>query len=184
MATKARLLVVDDDIGIRESVKYIFAEDDSIEFATVENADQAIAYFKENEVDVLMVDFEMPGMNGLELIDVLRRSYPNTVRILLSGKVGLEEVREAFNRGLISQFILKPWQDDEELTSAVQVALRSRRVIEQSQMLMRQYQELKNQMDKLGRAVLATCLAIRHDSAVAQDAEFLRRTVSKGDSNE
>ena len=151
---------------------------------TKNDPEEALAALEEQEFDVVISDFKMPGINGLQLMEQVRSRYPDTIRILLSGQVDLTEVTRAFNTGLIAQFLVKPWRDDEELISAVQLAARSRKALVQSRALLVQYQDLREQMDSLGHAVTATCLALRHDSAVAQDGEFLRRSILRRDGDE
>ncbi|MDP3285399.1 MAG: response regulator, partial [Desulfobacterales bacterium] len=65
---EARILIVDDDPGIRSSMS------DFIEFAgykslKAESAFEAIEILKTNQIDVVVTDIMMPGMNGLELTD-------------------------------------------------------------------------------------------------------------------
>lgn len=178
------VLLVDDDEGVCEAIQHVFFDEDAIDLTTITAPGEALELLDEREFDIVISDFQMPGMNGLELMESVRRKCPNTMRILLSGRVDLTDVTSAFNTGLISQFLVKPWRDDEELVSAVRIAARTRMAMVQSQALLEQYQQLREQMDNLGQAVTATCLALRHDSAEAQDGEFLRRSLTRRDGNE
>jgi len=178
------VLLVDDDEGVCEAIQHVFFDEDAIDLTTITKPSEALELLDEREFDIVISDFKMPGMNGLELMERVRRGHPDCVRILLSGQVDLTEVTSAFNTGLISQFLVKPWRDDEELLSAVQIAARTRKALLQSHALLAQYQHLREQMDSLGQAVTATCLALRHDSVVAQDGEFLRRSLNRRGSDE
>ncbi len=174
MVGNSTVLFVDDEHGVREAVKFIFIEDDSIELLVAEDAASGLELLESHNVDVLVSDYQLGGTNGLELMEQARQSSPDTVRILISAKIGLEKVTDAFNSGLLSQFILKPWQEDEELVSAVQMAIRSRRVFLESRRLASQFQEVKEKVNLLEQAVMDTCAAIRYDSRAAADIKFLR----------
>ncbi len=59
------------------------------------------------EITVLVIDYAMPGINGLELCRQLREKYPFIKIIMLTGEVGKDLAVEAFNEGSIDRFILK-----------------------------------------------------------------------------
>ena len=54
----------------------------------------------------------MPGMNGAEFLSRVKKLYPETVRIVLSGFTDLATVTAAVNEGAIYKFLTKPWEDD------------------------------------------------------------------------
>jgi hypothetical protein len=66
-------------------------------------------------------DQRMPGMTGVEFLRTVRQSYPDTVRIVLSGFTELQTVTDAVNAGAIYKFLTKPW-DDGQLRAHVQEA--------------------------------------------------------------
>jgi CheY-like chemotaxis protein len=76
----------------------------------------------EHTVDVIVSDQRMPEMTGVEFLRTVRQSYPDTVRIVLSGFTELQTVTDAVNAGAIYKFLTKPW-DDEQLRSHIQEAV-------------------------------------------------------------
>ncbi len=50
-------------------------------------------------ISVLVTDMKMPGMNGLELLKIVRQKYPDTIRIVLSGYTQLPQVLVTVNQG-------------------------------------------------------------------------------------
>jgi signal transduction histidine kinase len=65
------------------------------------------------EIAVLVSDQRMPGMSGVELLEITAREYPDVGRILLTGYSDLEAATDAINRGQVSRYIRKPWRPDE-----------------------------------------------------------------------
>jgi DNA-binding NtrC family response regulator len=76
-----------------------------------------------HEVQVVVSDQRMPDMNGTEFLSRVRKLYPGTVRIILSGYAELESVLGAINRGEIYRFYTKPW-DDQALRDNIREAFR------------------------------------------------------------
>ncbi len=63
-----------------------------------------------NRVGVVVCDQRMPGMQGTDFLSLVKKLYPDTVRILLSAYGDLETVTDALNRGSIFKFVGKPWE--------------------------------------------------------------------------
>ena len=70
---------------------------------------EALDWLAIREVAVIVSDYEMPKMNGVELISAARQSQPSTVRILMTGRQALETAVEAINRGEIFRYVQKPF---------------------------------------------------------------------------
>lgn len=126
---EANILIVDDDPGIRSSMS------DFIEFAgykslKAESAFEAIEILKTNQVDVVVTDIMMPGMNGLELTDIIKKDYDAEV-IVVTGYSGDFSYVDAIGKGA-SDFIFKPCRLEELL-------LRLKRVLRERQLAKERY---------------------------------------------
>ena len=75
----------------------------------VENIDSLISH--ELEVLLLLVDYQMPNINGGELIRNIKQKYPQMKCIMLSGQANNIIVNELTNDNLIEKFISKPWEE-------------------------------------------------------------------------
>ena len=73
---------------------------------------EALNLVAKGDVDVVLADIDMPEMNGLELVASLRRDYPATVRLLLTGDSSVESALDAINRGEVFRYLTKPWHRD------------------------------------------------------------------------
>jgi len=85
------------------------------------SGDEAIMLMRKRNVDVLVSDIDMPGMTGLELVKIVRREFPTTVRMLLTGAGTMDRTLEAINEGEVHRFFTKPL--DYELFQATISAL-------------------------------------------------------------
>lgn len=79
-----RILIVDDEPAILRALTRLFRRND-FDVHTAANATEALGILDGVAPDVVISDFKMPGMNGLELLRVIGERFPGARRILLSG---------------------------------------------------------------------------------------------------
>ena len=102
------LLLLDDEPNILAALARLFRTDGY----TVLRADtpqQAFDLLALQPVQVIISDQRMPAMNGTEFFSRVKKIYPHTIRIILSGYTDIESVLNAINRGEIYRFYTKPW---------------------------------------------------------------------------
>ncbi len=120
-----RILFVDDEPRVLSGLRRMLRSRQSewhMEF--VESAVAALQSMEAAPVDVIVTDFRMPGIDGGHLLSEVRRRYPDTARLILSGHTEEKDVTTVVS--LAHQFLAKPCQSN-ELQSAVERALRLRR---------------------------------------------------------
>lgn len=124
MATEPSLLLVDDEPNVVAGLKTALRRHPFRVWTALSGA-EALEVLKREPIDVVISDERMPGMDGAELLSEVRRRYPDTLRMLLTGQASLEEVIRAVNGGQISHYFAKPCSAD-ELARVVGHALRLR----------------------------------------------------------
>ncbi len=108
-----RLLFVDDEELILRSVERMF-RDAGYTILTAKSGQEGLSILEAGPpVHVVVSDYRMPGMSGVEFLQAVARRWPETVRIVLSGYADTPAVIGAINEGGIYKFISKPWKDDE-----------------------------------------------------------------------
>jgi two-component system NtrC family sensor kinase len=113
MDEPVRILCVDDEIPILKAMKRIFMDSD-YEILTASSAGEGLDMLSDpRPIQVVVSDYRMPGMNGVEFLQEVCRKSPDTVRIVLSGYADTASIVAAINEGEIYKFIPKPWNDDE-----------------------------------------------------------------------
>lgn len=103
-----RLLVVDDDPIQREfSVVYLAAP--GVEVVTAASGEEAATLLNERSFDVALVDYDMPGMSGVDLVKQMRRDAKLATMpvILITGREDMASIDAAYNAGATS-FMCKP----------------------------------------------------------------------------
>lgn len=106
------IIFVDDEIQILKTLGRIFI-DSGYQVFLVESAEAALKILREHPADMVVTDMRMPGMDGIELLKIIRQKYPNTVRIILSGYTDGSEIVHTLKCNLARAYIFKPWDNDE-----------------------------------------------------------------------
>lgn len=119
------VLIVDDDFLALESLRVLFTLETEYNLICVNHPHRALEEFARQPLDVVISDYLMPQMNGLELLRELRRLQPESTRILLTGFADKENVIRAVNEVGLYQYLEKPWDNDALLLS-VRNAIRER----------------------------------------------------------
>lgn len=118
-----RILCVDDERNVLRSLERIFLDDD-YEIVTAGSGEEGLEIMAESgdSFQVVVSDYRMPVMNGVEFLKAVYERWPDTVRIVLSGYADAGAIVAAINEGHIYKFIPKPW-NDEELRVTIQNCL-------------------------------------------------------------
>jgi DNA-binding NtrC family response regulator len=108
---QSKIVLVDDDPLITTSLKnFLFMELD-IEAITFNDARAAAAFVNKERVHLIISDFLMPDLNGIELLRAARASQPEAPRILLTGYADKENAIKAINEVQLFQYVEKPWDN-------------------------------------------------------------------------
>lgn len=111
-----RVLLVDDEEGIRTVLRVAVA-DAGYEVLTAANGGEALQLLEERTARLIVTDIKMPGMDGLELLGSIKRRWPDSEVIMITGHGDMDTAIEALRRGACD-FITKPIHED-----ALEIAL-------------------------------------------------------------
>ena len=113
-AVRARVLVVDDELGPRESLRMLLKP--AYHIQTAENGRAALAELERFRPDVVIMDIKMPEMDGLELLRRVKSTDPSIEVVMITAYASLETVKHALTHGAF-EYLIKPFsrQDVEDV---------------------------------------------------------------------
>jgi len=122
----ASVLVIDDDSTVRDSM-IAFLDDYEYRAAAAGNATEALESIARSIPDIVVCDLKMPGMHGIELLELIKKDYPDLPVIVVSGAGVMDDVVKALRLGA-DDFLVKPILDLEVLHHALKKALQRARL--------------------------------------------------------
>jgi signal transduction histidine kinase len=151
MEGRPKVLFVDDEQPILNTLKRIF-KNEELDSYFADSAETALKILEENEINILVVDYRMPEVDGLSLLKLVKDKYPEVMRIILTGYPDLSMLLDAVNEVGIFRVLLKPWRN-EELKHAINQALEYQHLQRENRALMelttKQNRELREMNSKL-----------------------------------
>ena len=119
--TLRKVLIVDDDPDALECLQ-ILLDEEGYAVQTAHSSHEALKIIQSFSPEIVLSDYMMPGMCGVELLHKIKEHVPTVVPILITGHADLKISIGSINQGEIYRFLLKPWQAD-ELRMTVRTAL-------------------------------------------------------------
>jgi two-component system, probable response regulator PhcQ len=123
-----RFLIVDDELPVLHALQRTLrlrAIEKDVEVEIFTEPDKALVRCGEVDFDLVISDFRMPGIDGIEFLRTVKAIQPAAVRIMLSASSDFDTVAHAVTKADVFHYIAKPWQAD-ELAETVRLALKSR----------------------------------------------------------
>jgi len=152
---KIKVLYDDDEsnnlLAFQASFRRIF------EVHTANSSAEGMRILNDHDIHVVICDQRMPQSTGVEFFQIVRKAFPEPIRMLLTGYTDAEAIVDAINKGEIYRYIKKPW-DDLELKNAIQNAFE---IYITRMQLRTKITELEKTNDELNRFVYSTSHDLR-----------------------
>jgi signal transduction histidine kinase len=179
-----KLLVVDDDPSVRHALWFTFR--DIYQVTLADCGQKAIEAFREKPADAAVVDIRMPGMDGMELLKLLKELDPQVEVILLTAYETIDYIRDALRLGA-ADYITKPFRV-ENLRSAVANAMERRETSRKAATYNEKLEQLQKEMhtqqirEELARTRNEIYASIIHDingplTVVAGYVELMQHSI-------
>ena len=110
----SKIMIVDDEEMVITSIKSFLELETDYEVVSFTSPAKALAYVKAgNSIDLIISDFLMPDMDGIELLLEIKNLRPEATRVLLTGYADKENAIKAINDVGLYQYIEKPWENED-----------------------------------------------------------------------
>lgn len=172
------LLLVDDEESITSALVRSLRPD-GYNILRANSAEAGLALLAQNKVGVIISDQRMPNMSGVEFLGKVKESYPDTVRIVLSGYTELNSVTDAINCGAVYKFLTKPWEDEllranvEEAFQRYEMKMENARLAHELQQANQELQDINHELEQRVIAktqeVLRNLQVLKVSQAVLED---------------
>lgn len=106
------VLFVDDEKNILNLLSLLL-NNENYKVLTANSGQEALSLLETNQVQLIIADQKMPNMTGIDFFQKVKEKYPETVRIILSAFIQLNEILDSINKGEIYRYIIKPWKTGE-----------------------------------------------------------------------
>ncbi|DAA85604.1 TPA: hypothetical protein CPT82_03750 [Candidatus Gastranaerophilales bacterium HUM_2] len=134
----SKIVVVDDEKMVTSAFKALFKVEGYSDIHLFNTPNDAVEFLRENKPDLIISDFMMPEMNGLEFLTEAKKLYNEVSMILLTGYADKENAIKAINEIGLYKYIEKPWDNDD-------LMMNIRNGIERSHLL----ENLRNKIEEL-----------------------------------
>src|SRR5439155_18055 len=142
-------LIIDDEAAIRESLETLL-DLEGYAVRSAENGQEGLARIAERPFDLVLLDFAMPDVNGIDLLREIRERDPQLSVIMITAYGTVENAVKAMQAGAVN-FIQKPW-DNEKLLADVRAVVARRRAEEENIQLKRALKQRYNFENIVGKS--------------------------------
>jgi len=139
MEPKVHILVVDDEEIVRESLTS-WLEEDGYEVEAVESGQRALERLHAKEWNLMLVDLKMPGMDGIQLMDEVRKTHPDLIIIIMTAYATVDTAVKAMKKGAFD-YLVKPF-NPEDLSLSIKKIIDHQKLVKENLFLRK---ELKKQ---------------------------------------
>lgn len=115
MTTNAQptVVIVDDEEMVLTSIKALLQLETEFRVQGFTDPQEAARFLENGPVDVVVSDYLMPRMNGIQLLGRVKQLQPEASRVLLTGHADKQSAIQAINEVGLFQYLEKPWDNDQ-----------------------------------------------------------------------
>lgn len=103
----SKVVIVDDEVVILKAISRILQSEEDLEIEVYTHPVEALDHIGRTPVDIILADYRMPDMDGVEFLTKVRERDSNIVRIIMSGQADLSALTRAINDACIHKFLPK-----------------------------------------------------------------------------
>jgi DNA-binding NtrC family response regulator len=167
---KAPILVIDDDEAVLESCETIL-EDAGYDVAVASTPENGLELLSQKAFDLALIDFKLPGMNGLEVLERAAKLDPDIVLIIFTAYGTIESAVEAVKKGAFN-YVTKPFTGS-QLVAVVSRGLERRNLLRESQPVLRHLEQCCPLHEIVGQSEALQSVLVTVSKVAPSDANVL-----------
>lgn len=149
------IIIVDDEEMVLTSLRSFLSLETEYNVKTFLSAEEALAFIKDNTIDLVVSDYLMPEMDGITFLAEVKKLHPEVPRIILTGYADKENAIKAINDVGLFQYIEKPW-DNDDLLIIFRNGLEKQRLMKKLQDKIKEINGAYAELDNLHKEILKT----------------------------
>ncbi|MBC7249235.1 MAG: response regulator [Anaerolineae bacterium] len=178
MADEVRVLIVDDEEGMRDFLAFVL-KTEGYQPLTAAGGREALELLQRNNVDAILADLKMPGMDGLELLRRIREYDENAVVIIMTAYASLQTALEAMKYGAYD-YLLKPFDNVDTVMNAVARAVERRKLSRRNARLLADLDRANEQLARMYESAQRQAVSLRQAyDELKKQAELQNRQMSR-----
>ncbi len=170
MANNISILVVDDELVIRESL-HGWLRKSGYQVDTAEGGSAALAMLEKTPYDLLFLDIMMPVISGMEVLEVVKEKYPQTLVVMITAYGSVETAVQAMKIGAVD-YLMKPF-DPDQLSLLTEKLMQQKRIMDENIFLREQMAEAIRFENLVGRSEAMQELFIMIQDVAESDSPVL-----------
>lgn len=152
-ARKTVIAIVDDEDMVLTSLRSFLLLETEYEVQTFLSPQKALAALEAQSLDLIISDYLMPEMNGIDFLLAVKQLHPFATRILLTGYADKENAIKAINEVGLYQYVEKPW-DNDDLKLTIQNGLERRFLMEKLQSKIQEVQDVQKNLQDIQAQII------------------------------
>ena len=149
MQKKYNVLCIDDEENVLRALQRSFRKE-TFNVYTALSGKEGLKILENLSVHLIIADFRMPQMNGVEFFTKAKKIQPDAIRVLLSGYASIDMVTKAVNEGGIYRLLTKPWNEI-ELRQEINLALQHWELVQRNRKLNKKIEEQLLELKSMNR---------------------------------
>lgn len=147
------IAIIDDEEMVLTSLRSFLLLETDYDVETFSSPAAALEALKEKPLDLVISDYLMPGMNGIEFLLEVKKIHPFATRILLTGYADKENAIKAINDVGLYQYVEKPWSND-DLKITIQNGLERRFLMERLEKKIQEVQDIQQNLQEIQAQII------------------------------
>lgn len=159
MKDKLSLLIIDDELNYRNELSEFFSDNQfNVQVASLPS--EALVILSNTEIDIVILDIKLPEMNGLELLRIIKKDFPDIEILMISGHGDMDSVIHALRNGA-TDFFSKPFKML-EILSAIERSKRFIQINNKLREVEQNFQRVSRQLsDNFGHGIIGQSRAMK-----------------------